>query len=672
MNTAELEAMNKQRIALGMKPLPVPGAAADSDSDSSNSDSDEAGSTLEKREEKAFENYQKLQAEKGAKKRRQQQAEAIRKAREKAQRFQQLQGKGLGEATEDAHVDAKAWLVGQKKRQKKIEKARKLEEEKAEEEARAAAAIQYTSKDLAGIKVAHDMSTILDGDEQILTLKDTAIDGSEESGDELENLELRAEEKLKEKLELKKKKPDYNPLDGDESQGLLSKYDEEIYGKQMKRFTLDGKGAIADLTDILGDATPKADQGHVVDLDLMGMTSLSLRKCGICLTISAEDVPKSSDYRAISGIRVKKPKKKKSKSSRKKPLDDDDILFPKSESEDEKMDLDSNHAVLRRTAQDASLIDDDDLQSALMKQRQAALKKRKRVKPEDLARQIRSQEEPEEDDNAGTGLVIAQVSEFVANIKEDDEDEPKPKRRKTPEKPSVTTMDEDEDGDHPMDNFNPTAEEHTLRMKTENQEEVADEEEDEVLNEKPVSQGVGAALALLRDRGIVRDSHASELQATHRQKEHFLSMKAKMRVDQEESARNQRERDRQTGRMERMGVHSHRDQQDWAADQNKKRDLAHSREMARLYTTAYKPTFEIKYTDDYGRSLGPKEAFKHMSHQFHGKGSGKGKMDKQLKKIAEEKRKESQSVLDASQSVGMSSVVQQQHKKRKEAGVRIA
>lgn len=120
--------------------------------------------------------------------------------------------------------------MGQKKRQKKIEKARKLEEELAAAEAAAAAAVQYTSKDLAGIKVAHDSSAFLEGNDQILTLKDTTIDENEEEGDELENLDLRDQEKLSARLDLKKQRPGYNPNDDDDGSG-------EFYRNTMRRLT---------------------------------------------------------------------------------------------------------------------------------------------------------------------------------------------------------------------------------------------------------------------------------------------------------------------------------------------------------------------------------------------------------------------------------------------------
>ncbi len=77
--------------------------------------------------------------------------------------------------------------------------------------------------------------------------------------------------------------------------------------------------------------------------------------------------------------------------------------------------------------------------------------------------------------------------------------------------------------------------------------------------------------------------------------------------------------------------------------------------MDQLYRQGYKPSVELKYIDQYGRRLDQKEAFKELSHGFHGKKSGKGKTEKLLKKIEDEKRRNAQSMLDASQNVGMSS-----------------
>ena len=45
---------------------------------------------------------------------------------------------------------------------------------------------------------------------------------------------------------------------------------------------------------------------------------------------------------------------------------------------------------------------------------------------------------------------------------------------------------------------------------------------------------------------------------------------------------------------------------------------------------------KLEYVDDGGRLMNEKEAFRHLSHKFHGKGSGKIKTEKRMKKIMEE------------------------------------
>ena len=50
----------------------------------------------------------------------------------------------------------------------------------------------------------------------------------------------------------------------------------------------------------------------------------------------------------------------------------------------------------------------------------------------------------------------------------------------------------------------------------------------------------------------------------------------------------------------------------------------------------YKPEIRLEYVDDSGRCLNPKEAFRQLSHRFHGKGSGKKKTEKRQKKVEEE------------------------------------
>jgi len=50
----------------------------------------------------------------------------------------------------------------------------------------------------------------------------------------------------------------------------------------------------------------------------------------------------------------------------------------------------------------------------------------------------------------------------------------------------------------------------------------------------------------------------------------------------------------------------------------------------------YKPEVLLEYVDDKGRAMSSKEAFRYLSHKFHGKGSGKLKTEKRHRKIMED------------------------------------
>lgn len=50
----------------------------------------------------------------------------------------------------------------------------------------------------------------------------------------------------------------------------------------------------------------------------------------------------------------------------------------------------------------------------------------------------------------------------------------------------------------------------------------------------------------------------------------------------------------------------------------------------------FRPAVKLEYVDDDGRPLCPKEAFRYLSHKFHGKGPGKNKQEKRIKKQVQE------------------------------------
>ncbi|KAL9106414.1 MAG: hypothetical protein Q9227_008556 [Pyrenula ochraceoflavens] len=676
-DTLSIEEINKIRIAAGAKPLPVAQDEASGPSfkeQSSSEDSDdEPASTLATREAAAGENWQKIQDEAAAKKQREEKAERIRKARDQAQKHARLKGKGLGDESDQDDLGTKAWLKNQKKRQKQVEKerARKMEEDLAERER--LAQIQYGTEDLTGVKVGHEATAFEDIDgEQVLTLKDTMIDGEEGEEDELENVSLREREKLQEKLQLKKRKPVYDPTttDDDGSRKILSQYDEEIEGKKRKRFTLGTVGA--------GEERGAKRQEIGERLRTQPMT-LDILK----------ETPQS-DYLDISEIKMKKPKKNKKKPTRKKAEEDEDI-FPTNGDDngilqnENSMDIDSQAAKSGRNSKDA-YADDEDLQASLAAQRNATLKKRKRRRPEDIARELREEAlaTPNEmdldngDEGEGEpGLVIDETSEFVANLQRPVIEEQKASRREIKpkeESPERLSNSPYRDQDVEMTNNTDTAElsqaESNKQLEREHSDANPEVPATGLEAEANVGQGLGSTLKLLRERGLIeaKDFGGPESSALQRERNEFLAVKHRVEAEADAFARQQRERDRASGRLDRMSV---REREEYARSQNQQRDLRVQRDLAALFEKDYRPDVRLSYIDEHGRQMSQKEAFKELSHQFHGKGSGAGKTEKRLKKIEDEKRSQAKSVLDSSETGGYGNLQGTMTRRNRQAGVRL-
>lgn len=673
MDSFSIEETNKIRAAIGLKLLPVPGNGPTfkaAKPEENQSEEEDAGSTLESRQAQGYDNWKKLQNDANAKTQREAKNEAVKKARDAARKYSKLEGKGLGEADRSTELDTKTWLLQQKKRQKKIERERleRLEKELAEREHLP----EHTAEDLAGVKVGHELESFVVGGDQILTLKDSTIDQNEEEGDELENLEMKEREALDERLEIKKKKPVYNPNeveeDGDKS--LLKHYDETIDGKKRKRFTLDGQGTSVEQREKMGHITAGNFNAQLISLDILN------------------DIP-VSDYVDASETKIRKPKKNKTKSTRRKPAEDDDIFpiksVPDPPVDGSIMDVDSDRQApqIAKSAvlDNISFVDDDDLQASLAVQRRAALKKGKRTKPEDIARQLRVEAStPGLSDRNGDepqqgGLVIDETSEFIANLQRSAEiDKPRPGNLKQADQnitevsiSDIENRDVDMDDPHSEIDEGDDVEAH---FKRENSTPAASGLSGTGLEEEfTLNNGIGATLSMLAQRGLIQKSNEGDLNALHRERQKFLAEKQRREAEAERKARLQRERDRASGKLDRMSA---RDREEYARWENKQRDQQESRQMLDIFNREYKPNVQLKYIDEFGRSMNQKEAFKELSHQFHGKGSGKQKLEKHLKKIEDDKRREAMSSLDSSQATGMNNAMGATAKKNRQAGVRLA
>lgn len=602
-----LEETNKIRISLGLKPLTDDSAPAND------------------KEKQAEDNYAK-QRERQVKERETKQIfDRIAKVRNRRELHASLKGATLGDPDGDTE-DTLKWIKKAKKRDKELAKKRQQELENLD---RAFQGDDYTEKDLVGLKVSHDFEDLGEGDARILTLKDSRILDNEE--DELQNVEMAEEERTRKNNELKIKRRDYTGYDDDEfgdgkagmKRSILAKYDDDIEGPRETDFRL-------------GDSlTSTAVSGVQVE---PGLASVNKSLLSIDYAKNLE----TRDYLQEGDIGFKKPKTKKKRSSRRVPIDGDENI----------MEVDEKSVVLRPRELDANFVDDDELQAALARSRRAKLHKRKKLSPEEIARKVAEERNREKsaqadhtlhiddaEDGDTNGLTFDDTSEFVRAISynetavktEPAEGSVEPTSAKQILSPSrdlsVAAGDEALDEIEAGEVIKEEEYEDMMEVIAEAEEKSAavnDDVEVGTSGEKTFGSGMAATLSLLRQQGVLAlpsaDQTAREDVQLHRDR--FLA----------------EYRHRQTQReTDRLQSRSGNKDQATREYENRLREQQEARAQLELFKD-YKPDVEIVYYDEYGRVLTPKESWKALSHKFHGKGSGKMKTEKRLKKIAEEKK----------------------------------
>lgn len=602
-----LEETNKIRISLGLKPLTDDSAPSDD------------------KEKQAEDNYAK-QRERQAKERETKQIfDRIAKVRNRRELHASLKGATLGDPDGDTE-DTLKWIKKAKKRDKELAAKRQQELENLD---RAFQGDDYTEKDLVGLKVSHDFEDLGEGDARILTLKDSRILDNEE--DELQNVEMAEEERTRKNNELKIKRRDYTGYDDDEfgdgkagmKRSILAKYDEDIEGPRESDFRL-------------GNSLTSTTISGVQAKQELASVNKSL------LSIDYAKNLETRDYLQEGDIGFKKPKTKKKRSSRRAPIDGDENT----------MEIDEKPIVPRPRELDANFVDDDELQAALARSRRAKIHKHKKLSPEEIARKVAEERNREKsgqaddtlqiddaDDGDANGLTFDDTSEFVRAISynetavktEPAEGSVEPTSAKQISSPSrdlsLAAGDEALDEVEAGEVVKEEGYEDMMEVIAEVEEKTApvnDDVEVGTLGEKTFGSGMAATLSLLRQQGVLAlpsaDQTSRENVQLHRDR--FLA----------------EYRHRQTQReTDRLQSRSGNKDQATREYENRLREQQEARAQLELFKD-YKPDVEIVYYDEYGRVLTPKESWKALSHKFHGKGSGKMKTEKRLKKIAEEKK----------------------------------
>lgn len=560
-------------------------------------------------------------------------------------------GKVKSLADDDWLDDTCAWVERSRKLAKEkemAEKRAKLLEEMdeefgvsslVEEEFAQSKSNSYTSQDLKGLKVQHKVDSFNEGQTVILTLQDKGV--LEEEEDVLVNVGLVDKEKAEKNVELKKKKPDYKPYEEEESvddmvtfkrHSILSKYDEEIEGEKKKSFRLNAGGFADGERERELQAMREALRSQAQSLEMPALTIASeyytpqemvgfkktkrrVKKIRKKEKVTAADEliiddTRSSDFGSRTRGRGRREvdengeeaKEEQSSLPHDIPQMSDDIRM-------EEMDISDDEDF---APPEPAVIDEDEAEQELQKQleKQRKLRQKQLLKDsgEKVAEQIKvlgkvnNESDPEKRNN----IVFNATSEFCRTLgdiptyglsgnREDQEDimDFEQKEEKDDAGDSDSEMDENVGWS-------------TVNLDEEQKQPDFATASATILDEEPiVNSGLAAALLLCKNKGLL-DTQMQKVARVRAPKGALPNdnycIEDKMGFD-----------DKYSRREEYRGF-----TQDF-----KEKD-------------GYKPDVKIEYVDESGRKLTPKEAFRQLSHRFHGKGSGKMKTERRMKKLEEE------------------------------------
>ncbi|KAF8632249.1 hypothetical protein AX15_001997 [Amanita polypyramis BW_CC] len=514
---------------------------------------------------------------------------------------------------------------------------------------------EYSERDLEGLKVSHDFDELNEGEARILTLKDSRILDNEE--DELQNVEMAEAEKDKKNKELKIKRRDYTGYDDEEfgegTQGMkravLSKYDEFLEGSREMGFRLGGS--------VISAKVKKEEE--------LQQAAAAVNKS--LLSIDYVKNLETSDYLKEGDVGFKKPKMKKKRPSRRIPVDSDEKPGDRPSGDGMEVDEKPIIPIERERSFNSNFVDDEELQAALTRSRRAKLQRTKKLTPEQLAQKIaeqRAQEEAEavgaikveegtQEEKEESGLTFDDTSEFVRSVglhpvvvkpelKElqvsvmEEDAKQQSISRDVSMAPGDEVVEELEAGELVVKDEEDEEDEMAILNEIENAirrteaEEAATTTQNEgedvagTSTEQTYSSGMASTLNILRKQGILAAPKADQVEREKVQLQRDLWLaEQRRRITRRE--------------VEKLQSRSSNKDQAQREYENRFREQQEARENLEAFKN-YKPDVNIVYHDEFGRELTPKEAWKALSHKFHGKGSGKMKTEKRLKKIAEEKK----------------------------------
>uniref|UniRef100_A0A8C1WF25 Spliceosome associated factor 1, recruiter of U4/U6.U5 tri-snRNP n=1 Tax=Cyprinus carpio TaxID=7962 RepID=A0A8C1WF25_CYPCA len=496
----------------------------------------------------------------------------------------------------------------------------------------------YSSRDLKGLKVQHKMDSFREGETVILTIEDKGV--LEEEEDVLVNVGLVDKEKAEKNVELKKKKPDYKPYEEEESvddmvtfkpKSVLSKYDEEIEGEKKKSFRLSAGGFVGgererELQAIRENLRNQAQSLDMPALSLANeyytpqeMVGFKKTKCKVRKIRKKEKILKAHDLLVDEirstdfGSRSRGRGRKQADEEEGAELGDvavetsskaSDVLQQSDDIRMADMDISDDEDF---TPPAPTVLEEDEAEQELQKQLEKQRKLRQKQMLKDSGEKVIKCNQlllliptgdDDNDPDKRNNIVFNATSEFCRTLGDIPTYGLSGNREDQEDIMDFEKDDEKEGGGQSDSDMDDNVGWSTVNLDEEKTQADFSATSTTILDEEPiVNSGLAAALLLNNMLKVARVKAPKGALPNDN-----YAIEDKMNID-----------DKYSRREEYRGF-----TQDFKEKDN------------------YKPEIKIEYVDESGRKLTPKEAFRQLSHRFHGKGSGKMKTERRMKKLEEE------------------------------------
>lgn len=695
-DSLSIEETNKLRAKLGLKPLTITdNKKSETTTTDSSADVNSKKKYIDKDTNQEFEHMpaQNLAEKKEAKTFK----EKLEQQREKRKLLEKLSTtKSIGNDLDDEDIDsAQSWLKKLKQKEEAAKKAKLLEEmdeqfgisDLVEEKLKrdpAAVKKNYTANSLKGLKVEHDESVFQEGKDIILTLKDRNILAGrgddldvdyDEEADVLVNVNLMDDEHAAKNVQNKKKQADYKPYDDFDDEGsfrektILDKYNEELDGIKKKSFKLGKQGEFDASDSKMIERLNQEHKSRAIKLDALnelkfatdyltpqelekfkkpkkirkGLRKNKLLKADDLLPLPDQNHATKKNSQESNGRSSSSTVKPESTSIHKTEkvisLKDIDFGFKNSDDEDGELNDQENSdqsdqddfdlEKLKQNEKEKQLELEiaeeennalEELQNILNKTRNKSLfpktssipeiKHEEAIKENGVDFDNLSKIDEDQDDN----VTLDTMSEFCRNLgttgnkqtqkrankslTNDDSDNPEDKidhvttLTEQSENPAKKPESDSEDDD--MDGISVASSD-------------SEEENNGLLEDEPaLNRGLGSCLNLAVTKGYFAHEKEKKLAKVAKESIEAVNFTIEEKNHYDIDDKYNRNRDRFSGPL-----------MDFDEKSN------------------YKPEVKIDYIDEKGHNMNEKEAFRYLSHKFHGKGSGKKKTEKRYKKIKE-------------------------------------